>query len=151
MYLAVNLIVVFVGLLFTAGFAFAVVLLAASYYYCFLKGEPLNTDLGFRHGTAWLNYPSLRGYVDAVCIMSIDEGGVFERAGFRVGDVLPDVSVIGLYRLLHSRRGQVAELSVVDGGPGPPFLQRPRRVIRVLVPGIGTKGSSLDGQAARGS
>ena len=60
-------------------------------------------------------------------IMSLDEGGVIERAGFRVGDVLPDVSEIGLYRLLRSRRGQVAELSVVDGGPGPPFLERHRR------------------------
>ncbi len=151
MYLAVNIIVVFVGLLFAAGLALLVVLLVSSYYYCFLKGKPLNTDLGFRDGTACLNHPSFRGYVDAVCILSIEEGGVFEQAGFRVGDVLPDVSVIGLYRLLHSRRGQVAELSVVDGGPGPPFLKRPRRVIRVFVPRTASKVSSLDGQGADGS
>jgi hypothetical protein len=105
-----------------------------SFYYEVLLGPGLERDLGFRHGKAILPGGSIYGYTASVAIESVAPGGVFHRAGFRAGDALPDVSHGGLFKLLHRHRGRVAELSVVDGGPGPPFHERTRRVIRFDVP-----------------
>lgn len=103
-----------------------------SYYYQVRLGPSLKRDLGFCEGAAYLQVN--RSLHSAVAITQVDEDGVFSRAGFRAGDVLPDLSHTALFKLLHRHRGRVAELAVVDGGEGPPFSKRPRRVIRFAVP-----------------
>jgi hypothetical protein len=114
--------------------AFGAYIVAEALYYQIILGPGLERDLGFRHGVACLPNHGARGYVSAVAIDSVNEGGVFQQVGFRDGDVLPDVSHSTLFKLLHRRRGRMAELAVVDGGPGPDFYGRPRKVLRFAVP-----------------
>jgi hypothetical protein len=128
-----------VGLLGMAGWLFLLLVIVVSAYvvveacsYQGYLGPALERDLGFRRGSAYLRVG--RGLHDAVAITSVSDGGVFATAGFRSGDVLPNVSATGLYKLLHRHRGRMAVLSVVDGGEGPPFDERPRRVFRFNVP-----------------
>jgi hypothetical protein len=109
-------------------------LLQVPLYSVTLLGPSLERDLGFRQGSAWLQSPGWRGYEEAVAIVSVTDGGVFQKAGFRAGDILPEESFIGLFRLLHRHRGRTAELVVVNGGDGEPFKARPRRTIRFFVP-----------------
>ncbi len=103
-------------------------------YYQGLLGPALQRDLGFREGSASLPSGGLTGYVSAVAILDVAEGGAFACAGFRAGDVLPDESHSSLFKTIHHHRGGVAVLAIVDGGPGPPFSDRPRRVLHVSVP-----------------
>jgi hypothetical protein len=116
------------------GFALAAYIVGEALYYQVHLAPALERDLGFRHGTACLPDGGVRGYVAAVAIDSVADGGVFQQAGFRGGDVLPNVSYSYLFKTLHRHRGQTAELAVVDGGPGPSFHYRTRRVIRFTVP-----------------
>lgn len=101
-------------------------------YYQGVLGPALERDLGFTEGAAYLSLG--RRLYSAVAIVAVAPGGVFDRAGFRAGDVLPGLSHTGLFRLLHRSRGRVAELAAVDGGEGPPFGERPARAIRFEVP-----------------
>ena len=115
-------------------------------YYQGLLAPALERDLGFKTGSASMpDDQSAHGYISAVAINSVVGGGVFQRAGFRGGDVLPDVSYTWLFKSLHRHRGRVAELAVVDGGPGPRFHYRSRKVIRFAVP---TRGRAPDGDFA---
>ena len=117
-------------------------------YYEGLLARALQRDLKFRVGSACLPVERPDGkpvhlwqfllgdpaYIKSVAIESVAAGGLLEQAGFSKGDVLPDVTATDLFKLLHRHRGRVAELAVVDGGPGRPFCQRPRRFLRVAVP-----------------
>ncbi len=105
---------------------------AAGFYYQGALGPALERDLGFTDAAAYLSVG--RRLHSAVALAAVAPGGVFDRAGFRAGDVLPGVSHTDLFRLLHRSRGRAAELSVVDGDAGPPFGDRPARVIRFEVP-----------------
>jgi hypothetical protein len=107
-------------------------IVAAGFYYQSVLGPALERDLGFTGGAAYLSVG--RRLHSAVALTVVAPGGVFDRAGFRAGDVLPGVSHTDLFRLLHRHRGQVAELSVMGGGDGPPFGERPARVILFEVP-----------------
>jgi hypothetical protein len=120
---------------FLAFVLFGIYTSVEAYYYQVRLRPALERDMGFREGTAtlWVG----RSYHSAVAIESVANGGVFARAGFRAGDVLPDVSHTDLFKLLHRCRGRAAELTVVDGGDGPPFDKRPRRLVRILVPPAG--------------
>lgn len=122
-------------------FAFAVVayIIGEALYYQVLVAPGLERDLGFRHGTACMRDGNMRGYVSAVAIDTVAEGGVFQQAGFQAGDVLPDVSHSSLFQSLHRHRGRTVELAAVDGGPGPLFQYRTRRVIRFVVPPRGQR------------
>jgi hypothetical protein len=131
----VSAVIILLALLIVAWFTFSLCVVAASIYYVSLRGRALEKELGFRYGSACLPSSGLAGYTSSLALVSVVDGGIFDRAGFRQGDVLPDESVIGLFRTLHHRRNQVAELAVVDGGPGPPFHERPRRMIRFVLPG----------------
>jgi hypothetical protein len=124
------ILVVFVGLLF----ALAMYAIAWETYYQLVVGPVLERKLGFREGKAILPGGTIFGYTASVAIVSVVPGGVFERAGFRGGEALPDLSHGGLFWRLQRHRGRVVELSVVDGGHGPPFHERPRRVVRFEVP-----------------
>ncbi len=110
----------------------AACIVAAGMYYQGVLGPALERDLGFTDGAAYLAVG--RRLHSALALAAVAPGGVFDRAGFRAGDVLPGVSHTDLFRLLHRSRGRVAELAVVDGGAGPPFGERPPRVIRFEVP-----------------
>jgi hypothetical protein len=115
---------------------------AAIYYQC-IVGPAIQRDLGFTEGTAYLEVG--RGLHSAVAVTTVEPHGVFDRAGFQVGDVLPGLSHTGLFRLLHRSRGRVAELTVVNGGSGPAFGDRPARVIRFTVPPKGFTDSAETG------
>jgi hypothetical protein len=111
---------------------FGVYICVEAYHYQCCLGPALERDLGFREGAVYLQVG--RSVHSAVAIEEVTEGGTFETAGLRAGDVLPDRSHTDLFKLLHRHRGRVAELAVVDGGEGPPFYMRPRRVVRFAVP-----------------
>lgn len=120
------------GCLFLMLVVASVYITAAAYYYQVYLGPALERDLGFRHGSTYLRVG--RRLHSAVAVEAVSDGGVFARAGFRAGEVLPGVSHTDLFKLLHRHRGRVAELTVVDGGEGLPFYERPRRVLRFSVP-----------------
>ena len=107
---------------------------AEALIYQILLRPGIERDLGFRGDTAILPNRGLRGYVSAVAVRSVVDDRPFGRAGIRSGDVLPDESHTSLFKKLHHSRGQVLELAIVDGGAGPPFHQRTRRVTRIIVP-----------------
>jgi hypothetical protein len=115
-------------------FAFAAYIVGQGFYYQGVLGPGLERELGFTHGIARLPSDGIRGYISAVAIESVADGGVFQQAGFRGGDVFPDISNTDLFKSLHRHRGRMTELAVVDGGPGPIFHDRERRVIRLAVP-----------------
>jgi len=110
------------------------IVLAACYYQAYLA-RSLERGLGFRHGKQYL--PSGRLHECAVALKWVAKDGVFAQAGFREGDVLPDVGSNELFRKLHRHRGQMAELEVADGGAGPSFRERARRPLRFAVPPVG--------------
>jgi hypothetical protein len=126
-----------------------VYVIAEALFYQGILGRVLERDLGFREGSASLPVAGPQGYISAVAIISVADGGVFAQAGFRAGDVLPEKSHTDLFKLLHRHRGRVAELAVVDGGPGPPFRERQRRVIRFAVP-LRVEGQSQGGSRGQG-
>jgi hypothetical protein len=95
--------------------------------------EDLRRDLGFEHATPIILTGRLRWEV--LAIGSLTPDGAFERAGFRVGDVIIGPSIGGLYKMLHHGRGSEVRLTVVDGGDGPRLSQRSQREITVRVPG----------------
>ena len=97
-------------------------------------GKGLERDLGFVDDKAILPSNRIFGYDSAVAVSSVIAEGPFARAGIRSGDVLPDESHISLFKKLHRHRGKTVELAIADGGAGPPFHERPRRAVRVLVP-----------------
>ncbi len=124
---------------FVAGFGVLILVLTlyiivTAYYYQVLRGPVLERELGFRHGSAYLPDHNVQGYISAVCVDHVVDDGVFAQAGFRSGDVLPDVSLTGFFKRLHHHRGSHVEFAVVDGGDGPPFRLRPRRVMGFAVP-----------------
>jgi hypothetical protein len=82
----------------------------ASYYQEFL-GRELEKDMGFRHGADCLPSGNPFGYTKAVSLISVAKGGVFAKAGFRAGDVLPEESLSGLFKRLHRCRGRITELN----------------------------------------
>ena len=98
----------------------------------------LERDLGFSEGTAILPGIGLLGYISAVEVSTVS-GGAFARAGFRAGDVLPEESHTSLFKKLHRHRGKTVVLTVVDGGAGPPFDERPKRMIQIDVPPCGPR------------
>src|SRR5262249_14994481 len=131
-----TLLLVVVGLFAGLGglaFLFAIYVAGEAWYYQVLLAPAFERGLGFPYATTCrtTSRPAegARGYISASSIHSIADGGVFARAGFRAGDVLPEVDKTDLCKQLHRYRGRETELAVVDGGPGPPFHWRPRRVI----------------------
>src|SRR5262245_7588666 len=109
-------------------------LLLAMCYFQTCLGRSLERSLGFRLGKQHLHVGRRRHF--AVAIRWIAADGAFARAGFREDDVLPGISFTDFFRRLHSHRGRVVELAVVDGGEGPPLDKRPQRVVRIGVPSI---------------
>ena len=93
-------------------------IMVEAYYYQMRLGPGLERDHGFKEGAAYLFFQGRfgEGHHSAVAIQEVTDGGVFAQAGFRAGDVLPDVTHTGLFKHLHRHRGQQAELAVVEGG-----------------------------------
>ena len=128
-----------VTLLGAAAAIWAVWIVAEASIYEGLLGPGLERDLGFRHGKAILPHSGMFGYISAVDVSCVTEDGPFAKAGVRKGDVLPDETHTNLFKKLHRHRGKTVELAIVDGGTGPPFHERPRRIVRILVPPQTTK------------
>lgn len=106
--------------------------IVTSYYYQCLLGRHLEDELGFKDGTAYV--PVGRRMHSAVCLNDVAPDGIFHNAGLRTGDVVPQLSHTDLFRYLHRNRGKSVDLVVIDGGPGPPFYERQRRTVRILIP-----------------
>jgi hypothetical protein len=123
------------------------VIVVEAYYYQGRRAEELERDLGFHRGSA---YPRCRGRwnLGVVSIRSLTPGGVFERAGFQEGDLLPDLSLTELFKLLHRKRGREVELVVVEGGDGPPLSERPSRTVQIVVPPAKLRSRAEQGAAA---
>ena len=100
-----------------------------------LFGPNLERDLGFREGKSILPGQQPTGLCFG-CGRHISDRRRSLLCGRYpcAGDVLPDESHTSLFKKLHRHRGRTVELAIVDGGPGPPFHERPRRFIRVVVP-----------------
>ena len=101
-------------------------------YYGGQLGPGLAKDLGFSHGSPYVRCGS--SYCEVFTIESVTSGGEFDRAGFRAGDIVCDLSITQFYMLLHQRRGQEITIRVVEGGDGPPLDQRTVRNITFTVP-----------------
>jgi hypothetical protein len=125
---------IFVWLLLALAGGFSLVTVTLAYYCEWVIRPRMERGLGFRRGSACRSAPNFAGYSKAMAVVSIVDGGEFQRAGFRAGDVLPDVSYIGFFMRLWRRRGHAVEFAVVDGGEGPPFEARSRRTIRLVIP-----------------
>jgi hypothetical protein len=119
-------------LCFAAFAGFCVYVVAEAWYYQGQIAENLQRDLGFTHGTPYI--ASGRRTADVLIVGCLTPGGIFERAGFREGDILHRVSITGLYKMLHRGRGSEVRFMVIEGGHGPPLEQRPKRVITIRVP-----------------
>lgn len=106
--------------------------LAALYWQVWIGG-PLEQELGFEYGTPYIvvNGSSM---IEVLTIESVVPGGVFEKAGFKNGDVVRGLSLDELFKTLHRCRGQTATLHVVNGGNGPPLDQRSDRTMTFAVP-----------------
>ncbi len=134
MALLLNILASLVALVGAGAAIWAVWIVAEASIYQELFSLGLERDLGFRHGKAILPYSGKQGHRSAVDVSCVTEDGPFARAGVRPGDVLPDESLTSVFKKLHRHRGKTLELAIVDGGAGPPFHERPRRIIRILVP-----------------
>src|SRR5688572_2632459 len=111
-----------------------VYVVGAAFYWQMLIGTPLERELGFQHGSPYVQEDGSSWDTEVLTIGSVVPGGVFDRAGFRSGDVVRELSINELFQVLHRGRGQQVTIRVVDGGDGPPLDQRPERVITFEVP-----------------
>jgi hypothetical protein len=123
------------GATFTVLFAVLVVYGASvAWYWQKTVGEPLERELGFQHGTPYVQEDGSQWPQEVLTVESVVPGGVFDQAGFRQGDVVRGLSINGLFQVLHRARGQQVTIRVVDGGNGRPLEQRPERTITFFVP-----------------
>jgi hypothetical protein len=107
----------------------------ACHYQGRIAGE-LRRDLGFKHDTLYIREG--RSLAGVITIGSLVPGGLFEQAGFRVGDIIKGPSITGLYKILHRGRGSRVQIIVVEAGEGRPLKERSERVISVKVPAKST-------------
>jgi hypothetical protein len=109
---------------------------ADAYYYQRYLGRKLEHDLGFHEGREYVRVSrGFFGLYAVVGIKKVEPEGAFAHAGIRAGDLLPGISHTDLFRRLHRHRGGDLELTVVDGGHGPPSpYERPKRIVRINVP-----------------
>jgi len=100
-------------------------------------GHALESALGFRHSHFHVPGDKTSPY-SKVLIKSVELGGEFEKAGFRSGDILPEMAGVNLSRFLAAHRGESVEFAainiteVADGDR--PFEELPRRVLTIAVP-----------------
>jgi hypothetical protein len=124
-------------LLVASGFVWAIRVIVEAFYYQLILGPRYRRVLGFTEGSAYLQtYAHPLVPAAAVSIVGLAGDGIFARAGFRVGDVLPSVSYTSLFKMLHKHRGRWAELTVADGGKGCLVTERPTRIVRFQVPDV---------------
>jgi S1-C subfamily serine protease len=108
--------------------------MCASWYWQMTVGEPLKRELGFRYGTPYIQEAGSSWPREVLTVESVAPGGAFERAGFKSGDIISELSINELFQTLHRSRGQPVTIRVVDGGDGPPLDQRLGRSITLVVP-----------------
>ena len=127
-----DVVIYIIGALFVIFIAWCCYIIIEAIYYQAHLGPGLERDLGFHQGSVYLGVG--RQLHSAVAITEVTANGVFAQAGFHAGNVLIGVSHTDLFKLLHRNRGKNAELTIVDGGDGPPFFERPTRMLSFVVP-----------------
>ena len=126
-----------VGITLAVLFAVWVVyVICAAWYWQMSVGLPLERELGFQHGTPYIQEAGSSWDEEVLTVESVVPGGVFDRAGFKSDDVIRGLSINGLFQVLHRGRGQEVTIRVVVGGDGPPLDQRPERAITFVVPAV---------------
>jgi hypothetical protein len=108
------------------------------------RGRILERALGFRHASFHVPRDESQPYVKVV-VKSVAPGAEFQRAGFRSGDVLPDVagSIPGLpsaalYQFLDRNRGVAVTLAAINisdlNDDRRDFEEMPRRNLTFTIP-----------------
>lgn len=114
--------------------ACVVYVLGEAWYWQVSIGEPLERVLGFQCGSPYIRDSASSGLQEVLTVESVVPGGVFDRAGFKSGDVVRGLSTNELFQVLHRGRGREVTVRVVQGGDGPALDQRPQRSITFEVP-----------------
>jgi hypothetical protein len=109
----------------------------AMWYWQMTVGEPIEREFGFRIGTPIIHEEGKSWPSEVVSIESLRWDGVLGRAGLLEGDIIRGLSVSEVYKVLHRGRGKQVTFEVVDGGHGPPIVQRNVRAITFSVPRSG--------------
>src|SRR6266404_3824286 len=94
-------------------------------------GQPLERELGFRHGSPYIHFGSTSR---EVFTLHPTPDGVLARAGVRDGDIPIDFGITGFYKHLHRSRGSQVTVRLMDGGDGPPKSKRAIRTTTFYVP-----------------
>lgn len=117
------------------GFAAVVALIVFSmqraHYYQSVVGSPLQRDLGFGHGSPYVNFGDKSV---EVFTLHPQTGGAMSAAGVRDSDIVLDHSITNFYRALHAHRGSTIAFRVTDGIDGVPLAQRPIRTVTLPIP-----------------
>jgi hypothetical protein len=118
-------------LLVAAFVAFGIYVSSEAEEYQVRLGKPLESDLGFAHGSPYIRIDGAR---QEVFTLHPTPGGTLAAAGVRDGDIPLDFGITGFYKHLYRNRGAEVTIRVVDGGDGPPVNQRAVRAIVFRVP-----------------
>ena len=118
-------------LLVAAFIVFGVYVSSEAEEYQVRLGKPLESELGFAHGSPYIRNGESR--LEVFTLHPVP-GGALATAGVRNGDIPLDFGITGLYKHLHRNRGSEVTIRVVDGGDGPPLEQRTVRNIVLRVP-----------------
>ena len=123
------------GLTFAVLFAVWVVyVIGIAWYWQLIVGASLERELGFQHGTPYIQESGSSWLQEVLTVQVVVPGGAFDRAGFKSGDVVRGLTTNELFQVLHRGRGQRVTIRVVDGGNGLPLDQRSERAITFVVP-----------------
>ena len=114
--------------------AWFVCLVLSSLYWQVAVGKTIERELGFQHGTPYIQEAGASYPREVLTIESVTSGGTLDQAGFKNGDVVRGLSINGLLQLLHHNRGKSVIIQVVDGGDGLPLNHRPEREVKLTVP-----------------
>lgn len=94
-------------------------------------GSELESALGFTTDTVSVQ---AGGVNVPVFIIEPVPNGYMDKIGFRDGDIIKSLSFTEFYKMLHTQRGHVVSVDVVDGGDGAPMEARKVKTVRFLVP-----------------
>jgi S1-C subfamily serine protease len=89
-------------------------------------------DLGFMHGSPYIRLGD--DVREVFTIEQVVQGGVFDNAGVRPGDIVLSHQILSFYSELNESRGETFQFSVTDGVDGPPIAARSRREIEIFIP-----------------
>lgn len=102
-----------------------------THMYQSVYGLELETELGFTTDS-----PSVQAGDTKVEVSTIHpvSGGYMGKIGFKDGDIITSHSLTQFYKMLHTKRGELVSVDLVDGGNGRPIEERKARTLRFHIP-----------------